>query len=72
MASLLNPTVELLALEPRWSVLICTRCRYALVPGAVVAHLRSHHSSTITSTQAKSYADTWKAVPLQSPKLVQQ
>lgn len=71
MTSLPNLRAELLSLEPSWSVLICTRCQYALVPGAVAAHLSSHHSDIITGTQAKGYAETWKAVPLQPPKLVQ-
>jgi hypothetical protein len=52
--SLRNLVAELLELEPRRSVVINTGCNYALVTGAVMAHLRSYCRSIITASQAKS------------------
>jgi hypothetical protein len=42
------------------------------VPGKVAAHLSDLHNDIVTHAQAKSYVETWKAVTLQPPKLVQQ
>lgn len=65
--------MDLLYFDPNWSVLLCTHCQYALVPGAVAAHLNSDpHKDAVTPAQAKACAETWNAVALQPPKLVQQ
>lgn len=53
------------------SVLICTCCQYALVPGAVAAHLNGLHKDEITRANVRRCVETCRAMALRQPREVQ-
>ncbi|KFY69203.1 hypothetical protein V496_00434 [Pseudogymnoascus sp. VKM F-4515 (FW-2607)] len=53
-------------------VLICTRCKYALVPGTIASHLSSLHKNEVTSSERRDCVDIWKNKPLQPARDVHQ
>ena len=64
--------MDFLHLDRDWSVLICTRCQYALVPGAIAAHLKDRYEDVVTRAAVKDCVNAWKSMALQEPGRVQQ
>lgn len=62
--------MEVLAFEPRWPVLICTRCQHALVPTGIGAHLKTAHGADVTRAGRKTAVDIWKNRQLLHPDAV--
>jgi hypothetical protein len=64
--------MDFLVFDSKFRVLICSRCKYALVPGTLDSHLSSLHKNDITRSERRECVEIWKNKPLQSPQAVQQ
>jgi hypothetical protein len=64
--------MDFLQFHPTYRVLICTSCKYALVPNTIASHLRTAHKGQLTPTDIKDYLPIISAMCLEAPELVQQ
>lgn len=53
-------SIDLLHFNPAYSVLICTRCSFALISTSIEAHLRSAHASDIPLADKRTAIETWE------------
>jgi hypothetical protein len=61
--------MDFLHFNETYSVLICTRCQYAVVSTLIAAHLRDHHRPELSKKDIDSCARFFK--PLLPPEQVQ-
>jgi len=64
--------MDFLYLDSVFQVLICTRCKYAIVPGTVAAHLSTLHKKEVSKAEIKTCVEFWKDQPIQPAKAIQQ
>jgi hypothetical protein len=64
--------MDVLQLDLKFQVLICTRCQYALVPGTINAHLATAHEEEVAKDERRDCVELWKDQPLQLAKAIQQ
>jgi hypothetical protein len=63
--------MDFLLFDSKFRVLICTRCKYALVPGTIGSHLSSLHKNEVTKSERRDCVEIWKNKPLQPARDVQ-
>jgi hypothetical protein len=66
-----DPMMDFLQFHPTYKVLICTSCKYALVPNTVASHLRNAHKGQLTPMAIKDCLRIVGAMCLTAPELVQ-
>ncbi len=64
--------MDFLLFDSTFKILICTRCKYALVPGTIGSHLSSLHKNEVTKNERRDCVKIWKNKPLQPARDVQQ
>lgn len=64
--------MDFLQFHPTYKVLICTSCKYALVPSTIATHLRNAHKGQLTPTDIKDCLGIVGVMCLQAPDLVRQ
>lgn len=64
--------MDFLLFDSKFGVLICTRCKYALVPGTIGSHLTSLHKNEVTKNERRDCVEIWKNKPFQPAQDVQQ
>src|SRR5271167_2027359 len=64
--------MDFLKFNLQYSVLICTRCRYALLPTAIRAHLKAKHSNELSNADIKAYAEAYSVYNIALPAVTQQ
>ena len=52
--------MDFIHFNPAYSVLICIRCHFALVPTGIAAHLRIAHASDVSLADRKTAVEAWK------------
>ena len=63
--------MDFLQFHPSYRVLICTYCKYALIPNTVASHLRDAHKGQLSRTEIKDYLQIVNGMCLKAPELVQ-
>lgn len=53
-------SMDLLHFNPAYSLLICTRCSFALVPTSIEAHLSAAYTSDIPLADRRTAVKTWE------------
>ena len=64
--------MEFLCFDPKFGVLICTRCKFALGPGTIGAHLFNLHKDEVTLSQRRDCIAVWGNKPIQPASVIQQ
>lgn len=64
--------MDFLQFNPTYKVLICTSCKYALVPSTIASHLRNTHKGQLSSADIKDCLRAVSEMCLEEPILVQQ
>jgi hypothetical protein len=63
--------MDFLKFNPQYSVLICARCRYALQPKAIRAHLKAKHGNELSDPDIKAYVKACSAYDIALPAVTQ-
>lgn len=61
-----------LTFNPQYSILICTRCEYAIVPTAIRVHLKTHHDKELSDADITAYAEACSAYDIAPLAITQQ
>lgn len=64
--------MEFLCFDPKFGVLICTRCKFAVRPGTVGAHLFNLHRDEVTLSERRDCIEVWGNKPIQPASVIQQ
>lgn len=64
--------MEFLRFNPKFGVLICTRCKFALGPGTIGAHLFNLHRDEVTLSERRDCIAVWGNKPIQPASVIQQ
>jgi len=54
----MEPFDKLFVHCPEYKVIICRRCKFAIIPTQVEGHIKAKHGATINRSQARAIADT--------------
>jgi hypothetical protein len=63
--------MDFLEFNPEYSILICTRCGYAVPPAAIRAHLKGLHRKELSDVDIKAYAEACLAYNVAPPAKTQ-
>jgi Orsellinic acid/F9775 biosynthesis cluster protein D len=63
--------MDFVKFNPQYSILVCTRCEYALLPTAIKAHLKSSHEAELSATDITAYAKACSAYNIIPPAITQ-
>lgn len=64
--------MDFLYFDPKFGVLICTRCKYALAPGTIGTHLLNLHKDEVTQSERRDCVEIWANKPIKSALVVKQ
>jgi hypothetical protein len=63
--------MDFLFLNTQFRILICTGCKYVIVPSTLATHLRPFHEQETTRAQTSAWVNLWKDKPSRPAKDVQ-
>jgi hypothetical protein len=64
--------MDFLEFNPKFRVLICTRCKFALALGTIGSHLSNLHKDQVTLSERRDCIAHWANKPIQPAKAIQQ
>jgi Orsellinic acid/F9775 biosynthesis cluster protein D len=64
--------MDFLKFNLQYSILICARCGYCILPTAIQTHLKKHHANELSDTDIKAYAKACSVYDIASPAKTQQ
>lgn len=64
--------MDFLYFDPKFRVLICTRCKFAVGPGTIGTHLFNLHRDEITLSERRDCIAVWEKKSIQPASVIQQ
>jgi hypothetical protein len=64
--------MDFLCFDPKFGVLICTRCKFAVGPGTIGTHLFNLHRDEVTLSERRECIAVWENKPIQPASVTQQ
>lgn len=64
--------MDFLYFDPKFGVIICTRCKYALAPGTIGTHLLNIHKGEVTQSERRDCVEIWATKPIKPALVVKQ